>query len=438
MEEIRIMSKARRLITLALLVALMMALQVPQPAKAQPVVLKMWHIATEADAMGPLMNATIERFNKANEGKVQIEAQSIENDAFKTQLQVAVSAGEQPDIFQTWGGGLLQSYVEQGIVREIKELSGDAGKKFSAGSLAPATFDGKHYAVPANLAGVFLWTNVDMFKANNLALPDTWENFIAACKGLKAKDITPVQLGNKDKWPGAFWLIYLATRIGGPEAFSNAFNRVNGGTFEDPAFVKAGAAIQEAVNAGCFEEGYNGTPYDQSLIGTELAAMQLQGDWNLGGLKNLDAELTAKSLRPLAFPVVKDGKGKGTDMVGGTGMAFAVSVNAPKEAEAAIIELMSNDEYGQELAKAGYLPALIGYDKYIEDPIVQSMGKMLGEATYMQLYYDQFLPPVLAQVHLETTQQLFGLSTTPEEAAKAMEEAAVKELDMEATMEATP
>jgi raffinose/stachyose/melibiose transport system substrate-binding protein len=433
------MNKVLRAAALLVILSLVVTGLQVRPAKAAPVVITMWHIATEADPMGPLMQATIDRFNKAHEGEIQIEAQSIENDAFKTQLQVAVSAGEQPDIFQTWGGGLLQTYVEQGIVREIKDLSGDAGKKFSAGSLAPATFDGKHYAVPANLAGVFLWTNVDLFKENNIALPDTWTNFIAACKGLKEKGITPVQLGNKDKWPGAFWLIYLATRIGGPEAFANAFNRVEGATFEDPAFVKAGEAIQEAVNAGCFEEGYNGTGYDQALIGTGIAAMQLQGDWNLGGLKGVDKELVEKSIRPLPFPTVEGGKGKGTDMVGGTGMAFAVSADAPAEAEAAIIELMSSDEYGKDLAKAGYLPAIVGYDKYIEDPIVQSMGKMLGEATYMQLYYDQFLPPALAQVHLETTQKLFGLQMTPEEAAAEVEKAAQKELaESEATMEATP
>jgi raffinose/stachyose/melibiose transport system substrate-binding protein len=256
---------------------------------------------------------------------------------------------------------------------------------------------------------------------------------------LKEKGITPVQLGNKDKWPGAFWLIYLATRIGGPEAFSNAFNRANGGTFEDEAFVKAGEAIQQAVDAGCFEEGYNGTGYDQALIGTGLAAMQLQGDWNLGGLKGVDKELTEKSIRPLPFPMVPGGKGKATDMVGGTGQAFAVSAKAPAEAEAAIIELMSTDEYGKDLAKAGYMPALIGYDKYIEDPIVQSMGKIISEATYMQLYYDQFLPPALAQVHLETTQKLFGQQMTPEEAAAEVEKAAIKELaGADATAEPTP
>lgn len=423
------MNKFSRLITLVLLASMLVAISTPARA-ADVVTIKLWSITTEADGMHKPVDDAIARYNKAHDGKIKVEVTYIENDSFKTQLQVAVSGNAQPDAFQTWGGGLLQTYVQGGVVREIKDLSGDAGKKFSAGALAPSTFGGKHYAVPGNVAGVFLWTNVDLFKANSLALPDTWDNFITACKALKAKGITPVQLGNKDKWPGAFWLIYLATRAGGPDAFSNAFNRANKGTFEDAAFVTAGAKIQEAVDAGCFEEGYNGTAYDQTLIGGGLAAMQLQGDWNLPGMKNVDKDLVEKSIRPLPFPTLKDGKGKGTDMVGGTGSAYAISAKAPKETDAAILEIFGSDEYAKATAEAGFMPAVIGFDKSIKDPIVQEMAKALAGATYMQLYYDQFLPPALAQVHLQTTQDLFGKATTPQKAAADMEAAAKKELDV--------
>jgi raffinose/stachyose/melibiose transport system substrate-binding protein len=56
------------------------------------------------------------------------------------------------------------------------------------------------------------------------------------------------------------------------------------------------------------------------------------------------------------------------------------------------------------------------------------MAGLLSEASFVQLAYDQFLPPELAQVHLDTTQQIFGLSTTPEEAAQTMEAAAAEQL----------
>jgi raffinose/stachyose/melibiose transport system substrate-binding protein len=46
----------------------------------------------------------------------------------------------------------------------------------------------------------------------------------------------------------------------------------------------------------------------------------------------------------------------------------------------------------------------------------------------LQLYYDQFLPPALAEAHLDTVQGLFGLTLTPQEAADIMERTAVEQL----------
>lgn len=394
-------------------------------AQDGPVVVTMWHIAVEADPFAPAIESAIARFNEAHDD-IQIEAQAIENEAFKTQLQVAVAAGEQPDIFQTWGGGVLQNYVEGGVVRPIDELATEAGEAFIPGALAPSTFDGKHYAVPANVAGVFLWTNVSLFEEYGLELPGTWDQLLTACETFSDAGIVPIGLGNVQRWPAAFWMIYLASRAGGPEPFTNAYNRVEGASFEDPAFVEAGARIQEAVNAGCFEQGYNGTHHDdmQLLVATGGAAMQVQGDWYLGGLNGVDPDFTAENIRALPFPTLPDSDADPSLMVGGTGQAFALSADAPPEANVAVMEMFSSEEFGREVAELGFMPALVGYDQYIINPIVQEEAATLAQASFVQLYYDQFLPPELAQVHLDTTQQLFGLETTPEEAAAAMEAAA--------------
>ena len=411
------MNKFMRLITPAVIASFSLAFSGHTPtqaAQAAPVTLKMWSIAVDADPTHAATVGVVDRFNKAHKD-VQISLSLIQNDDFKIQSQIAIAAGQTPDIFMTWGGGVLQSYVDADQVRPID--FGSSLSKFIPGALAPATFGGKHYGVPDDLAAVFLWTNVDLLTANKLPMPDTWDNFIADCKGLSAAGITPVQVGNKDKWPGAFWMDYLVMRIGGTSAFSDAFNRANGVKFSDKAFVQAGQYITDAVNAKCFEAGVNGNAYDQSLIGTGQAAMQLQGNWNLGGLLAADPNLTAKSIRPLTFPVVTGGKGVATDFLGGTGQAYAISTKAPKEADAALVEIMADEQHASDIAKSGLLPAVVGHDKELTDLLVQKMAKSLGGATYIQLYWDQFLPPALAQVSLQATQDLFGGATTAEKAA---------------------
>ncbi len=421
------MRKTSRLFTLVTILVVVAALASPSFTKAaDKVTIRLWTIATQADPNNKPLYDAIDRFNAAHKDAIEVKVSYIENDDFKTQIVIAASAGKQPDAFQTWGGGQLGDFIKAGVVRDLSDVAKDLDDKFSPASLSPATFSGKHYAVPIDMAAVFLWTNVDLLKANNLALPDTWDNFIAACKGLRAKNITPVQLSNQAKWPGAFWMIYLVDRIGGSDVFNNAFNRVNGGSFENPVFLDASKKLQDAVDAKCFEDGYNGTPYDQSLIGTGKAAMQLQGTWNLGGLRTANKELTDKSIKPLVFPGVTGGKGDPSNLVGGTGQAYAVSAKAPKETAAALVEMFGSKEFSQGLAKSGLLPSLKGSDEFLTDPVLQGEAKSIASAKYLQLYYDQFLPPELATLANQTIADVLGKTSTPAQAAKQMEELAVK------------
>lgn len=48
---------------------------------------------------------------------------------------------------------------------------------------------------------------------------------------------------------------YLVDRIGGPEAFANAAQRKDGGSFADPVFIEAGKRLQEAGQSRRLPEG---------------------------------------------------------------------------------------------------------------------------------------------------------------------------------------
>ncbi len=397
-------------------------------AQDEPVVITMWHDAAEADPFFAVLPPAIERFN-ATHDDVQIEGTAVDVDALKMQLSVAIAAGEPPDIFMTWGGGLLKSYVDAGIVRAIPELDDETADKFIEGGLSPSTFDDVHYAVPGTLTGIFLYYNKALFEEAELEPPATWEDLVASCEVFNDKGIVPVALGNVNRWTGSFWFMNLNLRLGGPDAFLNAYDRT--GSFADPVFVESGELLQDAVRADCFGEGFNGMDYtdEQVLFGTGMAAMELQGDWNYAGLLNIDPELAREDVGIIMFPPVAESEdGDPLALVGGTGVAYAISTTAPEETAAALIELLTDDEFGKSCGEHGFISALKGYDQYIEEPAVQHMVEMLSEATFVQVAYDQFLPSELAQVHLDTTQALFGLSVTPEEAAAQTEESAVETL----------
>ncbi len=385
----------------------------------------MWNIATAGDAFAPVLTPAIEEFNGA-QGDFVIDAQAIDNDPFKTQIQIAASAGEQPDVFQTWGGGGLKTFVDSGVVAPIAALGGET--LFIPGALAPSTFDGQHYAFPMNLAAVMLWTNDALFEEYGVAVPETWDQFLTACQAFSEAGVVPMAMGNADRWPGGHWYAYLVTRLGGPEPFLAALEREI--PFTDPVFVEAGTRLQDAVNAGCFNEGFNGTSNEdaQALMGLGQAAMRLMGNWDLGGLKDLDPDLVYDSFSIRPFPTFPDGAGQATEIIGGTGQALALSADAPEGTAEAMLALVGTEAFGRRVAANGDLPALRGLEDAIEDPIAQQFAALLDGATYLQLYYDAFLSPAMAEAHLDTVQGLFGLTMTPAEAAEIMERTATEEI----------
>ena len=70
-----------------------------------------------------------------------------------------------------------------------------------------------------------------------------------------------------------------ATRIGGQEAFEQAYTRQ--GAFTDESFVQAGQRLKELVDLDPFQTGFLGAAYpeQQALMGNGEAAMELMGHW---------------------------------------------------------------------------------------------------------------------------------------------------------------
>ena len=57
-----------------------------------------------------------------------------------------------------------------------------------------------------------------------------------------------------------------------------------------------------------------------------------------------------------------------------------------------------------------------------EDPRIAATLDIINNATFSQNYFDQALRADLIELHKDTTQALFGLDMTPEEAARKMAE----------------
>ncbi|MFB7638922.1 extracellular solute-binding protein [Peribacillus butanolivorans] len=388
--------------------------------------LTVWHIESQGGEPG--LKDAVKRFEDKHPG-VSVKLIKQENDPYKSKLVVAMGGGNPPDVFHSWGGGWLKNFVDAGQVRDItNDIDKDS---YLEAALSESTFDDKVYGAPVGMNVVPVWYNKKIFKKYNIEEPETYEELLKVIKTLKANDVIPFSLANKSKWTGAFYLMYFAERFGGADLFNEAFSRT-GRTFDDKAYIEAGRKIQELVKLGAFPEGMNGMNFDtgqsRQLIYTEKAAMEVMVSSYLGNVRKEFPEIE-EDLGFFLFPAVTGGKGAKNHVVGGISPVFSVSEKS-KNADLAVelVKELSSKETAEKLANMkGAISAVKGVS--YEDEYTEKLSKVLENAEYLQTFYDQTLPPELAEVHLNTTQALFGLSITPEEAAAKVEEKAKEVLE---------
>lgn len=387
----------------------------------------LWNIQTNP-ATARVLAGAIGRFEIAHPGVI-VKPAVVENDQYKPKFRRATATKSLPDVFHTWGGGQLAEIVRLNQVKDLTDAAAadNITKRIMPAALDIATVDGRLYAVPMDVSVVVMWYHKSLFAKAGIEPPQTWEELKSACAKLQKTGVTPIALGNKDKWPGAFYFSYLAVRLGGTKPFADAASRAGGPGapgFEHPSFIEAGRMLQDFAKAGYFTKGADALGYDEarSMFLSGNAGMMLMGTWLLADVK---PELLA-DIDCFAFPEVPGGKGDPKIVVGGINSAYAVSAAAtyPRDAMALLKELTS-DLTEQQWGETGRVPAL---RPELAEGMVSTAAypaaRLLYQAPQIQLYYDQALNSELSELHKDTTQSIIAGTQTPEVAAREMEQAA--------------
>ncbi|MEX2160469.1 MAG: extracellular solute-binding protein [Anaerolineales bacterium] len=400
-----------------------------EPA-AEPVTITWWHIQTEEHQVALWEGLAAEYM--AAHPNVTIEITALENEAFKTKLTTVMQSNDPPDIFQSWGGGVMNEYAEAGLLKDITAdlAAGGWGDTFAPGALGLYAYNGVNYGVPRDAGIVGFWYNTELFaQAGISAPPATWDELVADIELLKDAGITPIAVGAGDKWPGAFWWEYLAVRIGGKAAFDAAYSR--SGAFTDAPFVQAGEMLQELVAMDAFQPGFLAATWGDEAIAmaNSNAAMDLMGQWAPGAFRENSADgvgLDGK-LGWFPFPAIPGGAGGAVDALGG-GNGFVVGINAEPEAIDFLKFISSVDSQTAQAEIGMSVPVVAGAEVGLTDAMLLQVQQGLSAAEYFQLYYDQYLPPAVGSVVNDAVAGLFAGTLTPEEAAQQIDDAYAAEL----------
>lgn len=423
----------RKLSLVLVLIVTLLGLSIGMISAQDAVSIDWWHISTE-ESQAAYWQSLADAYTAQNPN-VTINITILENAAFKERLTTVMQAGDPPDLFQSWGGAVLWTYADNDLVRNIApELEGEWKDSFSAqAALELFGQNGEYYGVPWTWGAVGMFYNKALFEQAGLDPdnpPATWEDFLAAVQTLKDAGITPISLGEGEKWPGHFWWVYLATRLGGEDAFLKAYNRE--GTFADEPFVQAGEYLKQLTDMEPFPEGYLALshPESEGVFGNGEAAMMLMGQWAPAAQAQYSSSgegIGEENLGFFNFPAVEGGAGNPGDVLGG-GDGFAVGANAPDEA-VDFLKFLTSAENQRSGAEIWIVPVVAGAEDVVaDDPIMGAILEARNGAPYFQLYYDQFLPPAVGSAVNDAVQTIFAGTATPEEAAQAIEDSASFEL----------
>jgi raffinose/stachyose/melibiose transport system substrate-binding protein len=396
----------------------------PSTAASRPIT--WWALSGGGGADNPretLRREIIADYQRLNPN-VQIELVILENEAFKQRVEVAIQAGNPPDIFHSWGGGVMVEYARAGMLRDITDVVvNELSRTIGTGALGVYGYDGRYYGAPYDMGAVGFWYNTRIFQEVGVSVPKTWNELLEIVPRIRAAGYVPIALGAGDKWPAHFWWVYLAMRLGGQDAFNRAYS--GQGSFRDPTFVRAGELLLQLNALSPFQTGFLGATYDDqaALMGNGRAAMELMGQWApaVQSANSVSGTGIGSDLSWFSFPAVSGGVGKLTDVMGG-GNGYVLGKNA-SDAAVDFLKFFLQRQYNEALVAAeNIVPVVQGAEAALAGDVnAMAIVEAIANAEYYQLYYDQFLPPAVGAAVNDAVAGLLAGTLTPAQVAAAID-----------------
>jgi raffinose/stachyose/melibiose transport system substrate-binding protein len=127
---------------------------------------------------------------------ITVKLQFTPDADYQNRLSTALRGGKGPDIAQLKAYGELQPLVDGGYLDALNDSVPEL-KDFTPAALGGSVgiADGKIYGVPYSTPVMGVFYNTEIFEKNGIAVPKTYDEFVAACEKLKAAGVLPIAAG---------------------------------------------------------------------------------------------------------------------------------------------------------------------------------------------------------------------------------------------------
>ena len=387
---------------------------------AQAVDLKVWTL-TDND-MPDFIAAAAEEFKKVRPD-INIIHESFPNEAYKTQIQVALTGSEPPDVFHNWSGEDAARLVRDGLVLDITQygnVEGGYANYVGAGWLSSFSYDGKNYGVPTQAVSKYFYYDRSFFKEHDLSVPDTFSGLLDLCGSIRAVDasIVPWPLGNSERWKLNHVITMLNERVLGQEASAAdyALTAPDDELFTNPGYVEAWQKVVDLQDAGCFQDAPNATSPEstRSMFSAQVSPLIYCGTW----CANIFVNEGFSDFAMFRMPGIEGGAGDpGAGFLVPSGNQVSAATEHPEEAVAWASFLVSDEIavlFAEMIGAIPSNPTLIdtveGTEQY--KWISSDMANASGAVNVL----DVLLEASVANAYLDAGVEVLNGTKTPQEA----------------------
>ncbi|MGA2976148.1 MAG: extracellular solute-binding protein, partial [Spirochaetia bacterium] len=362
--------------------------------------------------------------------EVAVDDQSVtQEDFFNDMFKTALAVGDVPDIVMTSGAGNMRAYVENRVFVDLEPaLAADSSW---SSSFTQGSFDNWHFAgitgiygIPQEVTFIGLFCNEALFKKLGVALSATVEDFEKASALMLARGVSPMLLGEKDKWRGSYLFTNLAMKaLGGDVALRLARRQIS--------WTDAGVVSLLALLSSWNRQGFLGAnpvlhDYEEEKAAflRGETAMIMDGNGLLGELRQ---SRIATSVTFIPFPSFRSRPDLRELWMGGGSSAFSItSPPGPRrDAALSLVKWCTSGESFQKISAAiggGILPVRLAPDSTTESPISRRYREVTGTAAGAGTELSLYDP--LARVNETARAEIQGLfaGNSPGSAAAAIQQ----------------
>ncbi len=391
--------------------------------------LEFWLVGTEEDIHYKALPAVCEAFNDANPGiKVNCVVGGGSEDYHK-KISLMADSNTLPDFFELEAGP-GEGFLDGGVVTDITDYI-QADAEWAAYKCVDGAYDnmlklqnGKYVGVAVNASAAGWFFNKTMFAAQELEVPNTWDELLAAVKKFQKAGITPIAHGASDLW--SVWGYFPMFDQYGIKSMAEDLK--NGSTTWADCMVEPFTRIKELADAGAYPENTSAMTYAQALAAfTEgTSPILTTGSWEAGNFAAMEDEVDFRwGFTGMPNTEYEQNVGlKGVDWYVYAGSSLKES-DEKLEAGMKFLKYLCSPEANQILLEHNFtFPAYECADvsSINMDDITKILYERLSDDASSVGYAFTYIDVNLENAHRNSISSVISGSITPKEAAQQMDD----------------